>query len=470
MDAWTLLPLGGDSLQLAPTLLSGMSFRWWRTSAANYVGVLGAFIFELHQDEITGEVFYRSRSQETSSDAAASATSLLLAHLRLDNENDRCFNACTHEAWQADPSNCAAQQSPALRRFRRCAAALPGVRVVKILDPWETLVTFMGSANNNIKRNMQMVRNLAAAFPHNRIGSGWHDKEEEGEEEREDSTTGCTATDESFFVFPSVEDVLTLSEERLWELGWGYRAPRLYKLCREVHYLGGEGWLHALAHESEPVARKALMQLTGVGRKVADCCLLFGYSHDGCVPVDTHCLQLAQRLMLPGHQKGRTLSPPLYTEIVSRFHEEFGPERAGHAFMQMFVAELSDFRRRAADDERADERAGVAAAAATAATAAATAATAAVAMPDACATPRPRARRPAAKASPRSNPKVTPAQLGETPRAEETNTPSSGRRVRPREQPPAHCPTPEGGKRPRRQSTRVAATTRANMEGVATRS
>ena len=32
--------------------------------------------------------------------------------------------------------------------------------------------------------------------------------------------------------------------------------------------------------------------------QVADCVLLFGYRHDGCVPVDTHCYQLAQRWLL----------------------------------------------------------------------------------------------------------------------------------------------------------------------------
>ena len=112
-------------------------------------------------------------------------------------------------------------------------AALPGVRVLQILDIWECLVTFVGSANNNIKRNMQMIRSLAAAFPHNTLGTGPY-----GEE-----TT--------HYSFPSVDDVASLEEAELWKLGWGYRAPRLYKLARQAQERGGLGWLQALSREAD---------------------------------------------------------------------------------------------------------------------------------------------------------------------------------------------------------------------------
>ena len=123
-------------------------------------------------------------------------------------------------------------------RFLECAAALPSVRVLRILDEWECLVTFMGSANNNIKRNMAMVRDLCAAFPSNSLG--------------------VDAYGDEHFSFPRVEEVVSLDEKALWDLGWGYRAPRLFKLSREVLALGGDAWLHQLAHEGEAGARAAL--------------------------------------------------------------------------------------------------------------------------------------------------------------------------------------------------------------------
>ena len=71
----------------------------------------------------------------------------------------------------------------------------------------------------------------------------------------------------------------------------------------------------------------------------------FSCGRDGCVPVDTHCFQLAQRFLLPEAQ-GKPLSARLYSKIVDRFHEVFGAQFAGWAFMTLFAGELADFRRR----------------------------------------------------------------------------------------------------------------------------
>lgn len=296
------------------------------------MGVLSSCILELRQDAPTTTVLYRCHSPGCSSHVAEA---LLREHLRLGDAHsareaaDSDAHFCTHTcpAWTEGAGKHQPPLTPAKRRFIECAAALPGVRVLRILDEWECLVTFMGSANNNIKRNMAMTRDLCAAFPSNSLGVDAYGIEH--------------------FSFPRPEQVASLAETELWELGWGYRAPRLFKLAREVGSCGGEAWLRQLAAgEGEDAARRALMQLSGVGRKVADCCLLFGYAIDSVVPVDTHCLQLAQRLLLPPSHHGRPLSAGLYTEIVSRFQEEFGQERTGHAFMQLFVAELADFRKR----------------------------------------------------------------------------------------------------------------------------
>ena len=314
---WTPLPFTG-ALRCAPTLLSGMSFRWSRVAETDdcFVGVLGSTTIEL-REEPSGGVSFRCRAKQR-----AEAAALLRSHLRLDEPA-----AADHHEWHT------CKLSPAVKRFRQCASLLPGVRVLSILDPWECLVTFMGSANNNIKRNMQMVQSLAASFDSNRLS--------------DDAYGGC------HYSFPSVDEVMTLSEEYLWEVGWGYRAPRLYKLVREVAERGGEGWLHGLAQESDPIlVRKALMSLTGVGRKVADCILLFGFGFDGVVPVDTHCYQLAQRYLLPSYLHNKAgLSAGVYDKVVEAWHHVFGEERAGHAFMVMFVAELSDFRKQMAQAE-----------------------------------------------------------------------------------------------------------------------
>ena len=52
---------------------------------------------------------------------------------------------------------------------------------------------------------------------------------------------------------------------------------------------GGVAWLEGLRSEGDhDVIRKELVELKGVGRKVADCISLFSLDCPGLVPVDTH--------------------------------------------------------------------------------------------------------------------------------------------------------------------------------------
>ena len=292
---WHILTENPATLRLAPTLLSGMSFRWRKEHASGtFIGVLGTDIYELREDE--HGTYFRA----THSVAAAAARKTLRKHFRLD---DGVITSC-YPPWRALD----------LQLFERAAAAIPGVRVLCILDLLECLVAFVGSANNNIKRCSQMVRALCAAFPSNFIG--------------------LDAYGERCYHFPSVSDLAQLDEADLWRLGWGYRAPRVHALTAQLQARGAEAFLQSLVGETELDARAALCELCGVGRKVADCVLLFGYGHDGCVPVDTHCRQLAERVLLPSI-KGFSLTPPVYAAIVARFHELFGSHFAGWAFMTM---------------------------------------------------------------------------------------------------------------------------------------
>lgn len=317
-SSWRTLHTHGVSISLAPTLLSGMTFRWRRTISGTYIGVLGTHAIELCEGA-SGNLSWRTNKND-----ATSAEALLRAHLRLDSK----FCAYRHAHWQPSADDMAAEDR-GLAEFRIAAATLPGVRVVRVLDLLECVIAFMGSANNNIKRNMQMLESLCAAFPTNKVA--------------------CDPDGNDCFRFPTLEQLSTLSEDVLWSLGWGYRAPRLFRLVRELLDLGGDSYLAKVSSLKDNVAaRAALTRLSGVGRKVADCVLLFGYGADSVVPVDTHCFQLAQRFLLPAEAiKGKRLNAAIYDAIVTQWQTTFGA-KAGHAFMVLFVLELADFRKAAA--------------------------------------------------------------------------------------------------------------------------
>ena len=96
-------------------------------------------------------------------------------------------------------------------------------------------------------------------------------------------------------------------------------------------------------------AHAALVQLTGVGPKVADCVCLMGLGWGGAVPVDTHVWQIALRDYnygggggAGGKRKTATLTKAMYDGVGDFFRGLWG-EHAGWAHSVLFTADLNRF-------------------------------------------------------------------------------------------------------------------------------
>lgn len=124
---------------------------------------------------------------------------------------------------------------------------------------FETIINFIISQNNNIKRIQGIIERIAA-----KVG-----------------TKTCDEFGE-FYAFPTQTQLLKLNESDYLALGLGYRAAYL---ADTVPHLTDE-FLTNLQEQKTPEARKMLMSLKGVGRKVADCILLFGMGRGNVFPVD----------------------------------------------------------------------------------------------------------------------------------------------------------------------------------------
>ena len=81
--------------------------------------------------------------------------------------------------------------------------------------------------------------------------------------------------------------------------------------------------------------------LTGVGPKVADCIALFSLDQVGCVPVDTHVIQIAVRDFDPS-LRNVSLTKNVHERVGNLFRECYGPY-AGWAHSLLFAAELPQF-------------------------------------------------------------------------------------------------------------------------------
>lgn len=161
------------------------------------------------------------------------------------------------------------------------------------------------------------------------------------------------------------------TEATLRQLGFGYRAKYIYQTaCMVANKKGGITWLEGLMNpetsssltpntpsaspispEGRPgylAAHAALLQLTGVGPKVADCVCLMGLGWGEAVPVDTHVWQIAVRDYKFGAGKGgknASMTPTLYQAVGAKFRNIWGKE-AGWAHSVLFTADLSDFKKK----------------------------------------------------------------------------------------------------------------------------
>ena len=135
-----------------------------------------------------------------------------------------------------------------------------GIRILR-QDPWETLISFIISQNKNIPAIQKSIALLCAAA---------------GRE--------CYDEGERYYLFPTPEEILALSDVELAACRIGYR-------CRYVKAAAAdaaEGRLHlnSLKDQTEEEAMQALMSICGVGAKVASCVSLFGLHHIDAFPID----------------------------------------------------------------------------------------------------------------------------------------------------------------------------------------
>jgi N-glycosylase/DNA lyase len=163
-------------------------------------------------------------------------------------------------------------------RLGACLEASRGIRVFN-QEPFETLISFIISANNNVGRISASVDAVCRMC---------------GEPERRDGRL--------YFTFPAPEALASLSLQRLQECGIGYRAPYIKETALAV----ANGFdLMALKDMERETARRELIKLKGVGPKVADCVLLFSLGFTEAFPMDVWMNRAVRFLFFEGNSPSR---------------------------------------------------------------------------------------------------------------------------------------------------------------------
>jgi N-glycosylase/DNA lyase len=233
---WQRLPLDHrfTAASLAETLDGGQSFRWsFEESTCTWTGIWGSEVVSLRLDP--PNLWYAS---PTGTPEAAIGEYL---------------------ATQASRDLASRLPLPSDPVLQRLQARWSGLSLLA-QPPGEALLAFLCSSNKQIVQIRRMVAALARHF-------------------------GSPIPGTPHFALPDWSTLLAASRKDLLACGLGYRARSVEGSAR---FLAEQpGFLEAITGMPYAEAHTALQQLPGVGPKVADCVLLFGYRKTEAFPVDT---------------------------------------------------------------------------------------------------------------------------------------------------------------------------------------
>lgn len=148
-----------------------------------------------------------------------------------------------------------------------------GIRILK-QDLWETIISFIISANNNIPRIKGIIERISKQYGREII---WNEK--------------------SYYTFPTIEELSKASVEELRALGLGFRDKRVYDTTRMI--LNKDIDLKKIENSDDvEFIKEELLKLPGVGGKVADCIMLFALNKFEVFPIDVWVRRVMNELYI----------------------------------------------------------------------------------------------------------------------------------------------------------------------------
>jgi N-glycosylase/DNA lyase len=258
---------------LAMTLESGQTFHWTPLDGG-YTGCIGDQAYHLRQEGT--RLHYRGGNGEA-----------LWNYFALDHDLEAIRASCAGHA--------------AVHGVHEAAVACRGLRIMR-QPHWECLASFILSPMKQVAHIRQMSLALRRTY-------------------------GRQLADTPVPAFPSAGALASTSEEALRACGLGFRAKGLLGTARMI----AEGRFDPsdLVTMETAEARAALCALPGIGRKVANCILLFAYERLEAVPVDVWIGRILSSFRSP---KSKKATP----EQLERYGERLLGPYAGYIQQWLF--------------------------------------------------------------------------------------------------------------------------------------
>lgn len=251
---------------LAQTIESGQCFRWKKWEEGKYTVFSG-----LHQVTLAQEGDSILFLQEISAEEEA--------YWRNYFDWDRDYDQIKERLCRKD------------KVMVQAVAVGGGIRILR-QEFFETLIGFIISQNNHIPRIKGIVERICQSYG-SRIG-------------------------EEAYSFPTLEQLASATEADFRRLGAGFRARYLMDAMEKM--ISGQIGEEELRKMETPQAKAELMNICGVGEKVADCVLLFGLGRWEVFPTDVWIRRMMEQLYFRGKETS-------LKEIQKKAEQKFGAYR-----------------------------------------------------------------------------------------------------------------------------------------------
>lgn len=178
-----------------------------------------------------------------------------------------------------------------------------GIRILH-QDLWETLISFIISANNNIPRIKTIIERISKKYGKKINFRG-----------------------KEYYTFPTPEELSKATAEDFRNLGLGFRDVRVYETVQRT--LNKQIDLEKLESEINiEKIRDELLKIPGVGPKVADCIMLFAMQKYEVFPVDVWVKRVISELYFENEEQK--------PQIIQKFAKKQYGELAGLAQQYLF--------------------------------------------------------------------------------------------------------------------------------------
>lgn len=230
---------------LGRTLDCGQAFRWVQTGENEWHGVAFAKPLTLKYDG--GEIKFIGTDKED-------FENIWKPYFDLDRDYDLLCRRFSQD-----------------KHLEKAVAECYGIRLLQ-QEPWEALCSFIISQNNNIPRIKGIIDRLCRLLGEHLCGDD--------------------------YAFPTPEAVAAAGIDGLAPIRAGFRAKYIIDAARKV--ADGEIDFEKIKAASIDEGRDELIKIKGVGEKVAQCTLLYGFGKIDAFPVDVWVKRIMQELYPDG--------------------------------------------------------------------------------------------------------------------------------------------------------------------------